>query len=131
MEHTNGPLPSENSYIPCTQFRDAVFKNYAVSTKTGDNCIQVGCHIGVIQNIFKCKSSVYIMYRKFLSSESFFMYPMDSRKLGVYMVSRLSGDVDTVHIQFVKRKYVLLPYRNQYVAFPLLHTMNSFRMQAE
>lgn len=128
MQHMHGPLPTGDSYNPCTQFRDAVLPDYIVSKKTGNNCVKVGSHIALIMNIFQCKSGVYIMYTHFLSSRPFFNYPVDSRHVEVYKVSRISDHLLIADIQSVKGKYVLLPYQNDHVAFALIHTsLKSFQ----
>ena len=122
MEHSDGPLPSWN-YRPCTQFRDAIFPECVISSKSGDNCVKVGSDIVLVRNVFQSASGTYIIYNRFHSSESYFLYPLDSRHIDVYRVSRLSTNNKIADISTVTKKFVLLPCLNgDHVAFPLTHT---------
>ena len=62
------------------------------------------------------------MYNQFVSPQSFFEYPVDSVQIGIYKVSRLREQIDIAEVSSVEKKYALLPYQNQFVAFPMLHT---------
>ena len=96
------------------------------SSKEGDNCVKLGHDVVVIKNIFQSRTGVFIMYRKFESSEPFFLYPVDSLQCDIHKVDRLGDNVHIARIQSVKCKYMLLPHHNQHIAIPVLHTMNSF-----
>ena len=124
-QHSKGPLPQGTMYVPCTEFRDAVFCDCVISSKSGDNCVKVGSHFAVIKNIIQSKGGIFIVYRKYCCSGSFFMYPINSQQCDVYKLSELSEDVHVASIQSVRGKYMLLPYRNEHVAIPILHLRNN------
>ncbi len=123
MEHSDGPLPRH--FRPCTQYRDAVFADCVISSQKGDNCVKLetSADVVVIRNIVQYGTGIYVIYNRFLSSEAYFSYPLDSRRIDIFRVSRLSTDNLIADIFAVKKKMILLPYRNNHhVAFPLTHT---------
>ena len=126
MPHTDGPLPSEG-YFPCTQFRNAKLHGFVLSTKRGNNCVQVGSKCVLVRNVFQYKSGVYILYNEFLIKESFFSYPLESKNVGIHKVSSISNVPLIADIKSVKIKYVLLPYQKKHVAIPLIHLFQSIK----
>ena len=100
---------------------------FYMSTKKPDNCFHVDDkHIVVAQNILFCDSKVYIAYKKFMRVESYFDYPFDSSNVCIYKVSNLDSQLRVVAVESIGHKFMCLPHcDNEFVAIPLLHTINS------
>ena len=109
-------------YFPCSQYGEAIIKDLTVSTALSDSCVKVGMHICLIQNIIRCETGVYIVYKKFLSQGALFQYPLDSSKIDIHEVSNIGPDLHTVNIEAIIGKYVLLPTGRGYAALPVIHT---------
>lgn len=75
-----------------------------------------------IENIIskRDQSETFIVFRRFLQCENFFDYPLPSSDLGIYSVCRLSGRLEKICITDVTTKCMLLPYRDTFLAIPLL-----------
>ena len=122
-QHTGGPLPRESMYFPCTEYKEAQLKGYAIAIAGADKCVRVGSDIVVVNNIISCDSGVYIVYKRFLAPRSFFSYPLDSTKLDIYTVANLSDTYHVTNISSIIGKYVLLPYGKVHVVMPVIHTV--------
>jgi len=79
--------------------------------------------IGRIQNIVQSEDdSIKVIVKLFRSYGNCYDYALPSSELGIFLVSQF--DQDSLHvydIKDVKAKCVLLPFRNGFAAFPLLH----------
>ena len=115
------PLPSVTVYLPCTQYKQAVPKTFVISIKTGDNCVKIGHNIVILKKILQCPQGTFVMHSVFRDDSAFYTYPLDSRQLDIHKVSNISDDCLIADIGDIVMKYVLLAYRDQFVAFPLLH----------
>ena len=64
-----------------------------------------------------------IRIQKFTVKEPYFLYPLDSTKIHVYLVRRLKNVSENVHMKSILRKCVVLPsnHDNDLVCF--LHTV--------
>lgn len=54
-----------------------------------------------------------------------FVYPFDSRELGIYKVSNLSMNVKYFQMEESVQKYIRLPYHDDFVVVPLVHSNES------
>lgn len=59
----------------------------------------------------------------FLLKRSFFIKPIDSIKLGIFVVSNLSSTFDYCSINEIKCKYMIIKVKNEQIAFPVIHTL--------
>lgn len=116
--HQEGPLPPQLSLSQ--QYRKVITKDFCLSTKQGDNCIVVGHNIALVQNIVKSSGTVYVIYKKFNSTEPHFSYPCPSAYIGCYRVYDLHNGFDVVQLHNIK-KSVLFPDKDSWIAIPLLH----------
>ncbi|KAK0152150.1 hypothetical protein N1851_006460 [Merluccius polli] len=109
-EHGNGPLP-EVFEGEVQQFRELVCMSSGVHVKiaNGDNCIRINQHVALVENILVYKDQEYIVYREFEKSEKFYDYPLDSREVGVLVVSHLSADLKCARLGEVF-KYFRVPF---------------------
>ena len=117
--HQEGPLPPQFSLAQ--QYRKVVTKDFCLSTKQGDNCIAIGQEIALVQNILKFSGAVYVIYRKFNNTESYFSYPCPSSYISCYRVYGLHDCFGVGQLENIKRKCVLFPEKESFIAIPLLH----------
>ena len=96
--------------------------NHFISLSKGDNCFEVGGKVAIVRNILcTADEETHILYELFENVESFHTYPLDTTCLSVYEVSKLSKTYQVACIQDLTKKFVLLPFKNKYVAMPQLH----------
>ena len=119
--HTSGPVPRE--YQGYQQYKELHFPDFYISVHKGDNCILIGNDVALVRNILSVNEETekVIMYEKFRTSSNFFDYPLKSMDLRVTKVSNLSGHLHSVSARSVICKCVLLPFRNMFIAFPMIH----------
>lgn len=119
-EHTDGPVPKCLSEQACRfkvlTFGDAVFK-----TKERDSCVKAESNLVLVQNIAQDNGIWYIVGYDYIEVAHFFTYPIDSKELGIYMISGLSTTLKFFAVGENLQKYVMLPFHNKFVAAPLHH----------
>jgi hypothetical protein len=120
--HTFGPLLPAILYYK--QYCELNMKEFTLKLKDGDNCIMLKSRkLGKVVNILENEEKIYVLLQQFMTYEPFFLKPLDSTRIGIFLVSVLSEELILCHISLISNKYVLLPYRDRlYVAIPLLHT---------
>lgn len=120
--HFSGPVPLDCG--SCLQYKQYLDPRFLISCKGGDNCFEVNEKVLVVRNIL-CSSSrgTLIIYEEYKNCETAFDYPGDSLLIGVKSVSKFSGQLHVASPENVTRKLVLLPLREKYIVFPMLHTI--------
>ena len=119
--HENGPVPNE--YLGAQQYRLCKTSDFILKLSDADNCICIRDRlVGRVQNILKAGSECMVIYEEFLELECLFDYPLDSKQIGIYVASRLSGKLGVCPVASVK-KCVCLPLDGKYAVIPLLHTV--------
>ena len=123
-KHKSGPiLPEYHTY---RQFRELSFEKTRmhVSNEMGDNCVKCGTHYGLIRNIL-CLSdndnSPIILFEPFARVDNFFTRPLVSSDLEIFQVGRLTGRLRVYHMCDIVCKFVILPFKEDYVIIPLIH----------
>ena len=122
-QHSSGPLPRHMDICISSQFKAYFHNGMFISSTLGNNCFEVNGKVVLVRNI--CVSEhgdVIVICEPYKEVSSFFQYPLDSKDLGIYRVSDLSGHLKAVNVCEIGRKYVLLPSASSFVAIPLLHT---------
>jgi hypothetical protein len=117
--HLAGPHPPPE-YGACQQFQSARMGKYVISSLSKDCCVKIGSRPAVVRNIFQNHGGTFVMF--FNVSHDFYSYPLSSKKLDIHSLSDLSSDVLVAPIKDVLGKYALLPYHDQQICLPLLHT---------
>lgn len=119
--HTDGPLPQQ--FNVALQYTKVSNSRFTLSTKQGDNCIRVGNHIAVVENIVQEEDDVYVIYRRFRQQESYYRYPCESSHIGTYRVRELCDDIGVGKLSSIKSKCVLYPESegNGLIAIPIAH----------
>ena len=100
-------------------------QNFSVKLTAGDRFVELTSGDVVnVQNIVVDKDNrVGVLYRKYLSLESFFEYPTPSTNIGIYRFRHLGIAVHYVEISEVRKKYVVVPYKKSWsIGIPLAHT---------
>lgn len=119
-EHTDGPLPECFSQR-VRQFKVLAFDGIVVKAKDRDSCIRIDNKFILVQNIVEDKGTVYIVGNEYKQVKHFLTYPVDSKELGIYVVSNLSSSVKCFTFGKNLQKYVRLPFQNKFVVVPLMH----------
>ncbi|XP_034060980.1 uncharacterized protein LOC117546329 isoform X1 [Gymnodraco acuticeps] len=119
--HTDGPLPQH--FGVAVQYTKVSSSRFTLSTKQGDNCIEVGHSIAVVQNIVQEEDEVYVIYKRFRHQESYYTYPCESSCIGTYKVRELCDNIGVGKLGCIKRKCVLYPESegNGLIAIPIAH----------
>ena len=120
--HALGPLLPD--ILSFEQYSVLNTTRFTVKVKDGDNCVMLQCgKIAKVVNILRKDENIFVLVQKFLNYEPFFLKPLDSTKIGIFIVGNLSKDLHIYEITTISQKYVLLPYKDSLcVATPLLHT---------
>lgn len=119
-EHTDGPLPECFSQR-VRQFKVLAFDGIVVKAKDRDSCIRIDNKFILVQNIVEDKGTVYIVGNEYKQVKHFLTYPVDSKELGIYVVSNLSSSVKCFTFGKNLQRYVRLPFQNKFVVVPLMH----------
>lgn len=119
-EHMDGPVP-ECFSRHVRQYKVLVSDDVVVKVKERDCCIKIENKLVLVQNIVEDKGVVYIVAKEYKQVDHFFTYPIDSRELGIFVVSNLSTNIKSFMIRNKPQKFVRLPFQNRFVVVPLLH----------
>lgn len=117
--HTDGPVPPQ--FASSQQYRKVSSNLFTLSTKKGDNCIEVGDGFALVENIVQSDDDVYIIYRKYRHKQPYYMYPCESSYIGTYSVSGLQEGIGLGKLSYVKQKCLLYPDGDGAIAISLLH----------
>lgn len=124
--HSSGPLPDNINFCK-NQFKKYCCDTFEVSCSPGDNCFLFGRdNVILVQNIIMLNDIVQVVYESFEVRQSFFRKPLDSRVLGIFVVSSLSSSLSIIPVSELSRKCYLLPFPSSaagdaYVSIPLVH----------
>ena len=120
-QHKNGPVPV--GFENCKQFKQIYCNGYFYSVSRGNNCIKINNKIYLIKNIL-CVDDIdspLFVIECFSRKRDFFDYPLRSSQLDIFIGSTLTGRLETASVHEVQRKYVVLPYKSEFVFLPLCH----------
>lgn len=118
--HPTGPVPS--GYENCLPYKDYRDKDTFISCSAGNNCFEHSGRVALVKNILQSPSGrTYVVCQYFDKYKPFFDHPLDSSCLGIKMVSGLTDQLQVLSVTDVARKIILLPFRDCFVALPLLH----------
>ena len=122
-EHTSGPVPCGVTTV-VKQYHQ-MKGNPSISTHDGDNCVLINdSDVGLVKNILKMTDSTLLVVQSFRVKESFYEYPFDSSRLGIFKLSTLSQTLMTVSVDKVNtmRKCILAKCgEHAYVSVPVIH----------
>lgn len=126
VEHNNGPLLNNISVLK--QFKKISIRNYILSTHSF--CIADSCFLSKTNEVVQINNiilttndSTKLIGKRYMLSESLYLYPFDSKKLNICCVTKLSGQLQVWDVDDMKAKCILLPlHDDNWACFPLLHT---------
>jgi len=123
-KHNNGPRVNE--YQLYGQYQEITLTNMFISIKRGDNCILSGEKVGLVRNILSPSEDslerIFVVQWFRGGQSCFYCDPLHSSDLRIFKVFHLNDHVSTIQMRDISSKCVLLPYRDQYVAIPLMHS---------
>ncbi|KAB0791928.1 hypothetical protein PPYR_12999 [Photinus pyralis] len=129
-EHNLGPL-LDNIDNNAIQFKKVYIKDFMLTciSYSVANCF---CYIdnSVIQihNILKCNNSLTIIGKEFLSIQSMYFYPIDSKHLKIFLVSDISNNLKMWCRTNSLVKCLLLPINsnnNVWMSMPIIHSVEN------
>ena len=120
-EHSAGPIPA--GLRVRKQFQEWHARHYTVKLSQGDNCVQLQTQdVVLVENIATdTEKNAFIIFKKFRNKEDYFSNPMESSRMGIFHLTNLTPELQYTQVTNILRKYTLLPYRDGFVGFPLLH----------
>lgn len=97
-------------------------KTFVLSNQEPDNCclIKSGDYM-IISEICQKSTNVFVKGQIFKSVGNIFAEPMDSRMLGIHLCT-INNSLVVADINDVICKVICLPYKDNFVVLPLIHT---------
>jgi hypothetical protein len=123
--HFTGPLPV--SCRNCHQYKQCIYKGFFFSVVDGDNCFFSDGKVCIIRNILQtvdsddASSPGFLVVDHFTHKESFFIDPLDSQCLSMFVVDKLADLHKVIPLSTEAIKCILLPFKNKFVAMPQMH----------
>lgn len=114
--HDLGPLPV--GFNGCKQYQTVRFDKFVLKLRQRDRYFRINGHIAQLENIISKNGDIYVAYRIFKQTIKFFDTPLDSDLLGIHLVSDLDNTIQINVLDDVQTKYIVLPYKNKFVAMP-------------
>lgn len=103
------------------QYGEMRGERWTIKLTTGDNMFLVGDKVCLIKNIIQNDNGVYAIYTEFSRQSPFYTYPFNSDRMNIFVVNYASDELKSVEVSALRQKCVALPYRDGFVAIPLLH----------
>ena len=103
------------------QYGEMRCERWTVKLLTGDNIFLVGDKVCLVKNIIQNDNGVFIVYTEFSQQSPFYTYPFNSDRINIFVASHASDELKSVEVSALQQKCVALPYRDGFVAIPLLH----------
>ncbi|MEQ2271868.1 hypothetical protein XENORESO_010424 [Xenotaenia resolanae] len=95
LEHEDGPVPQSTSG-DIYQYKVLSMDGIIDKPSRTDSCIKIGNKVVLVENFVIDGGIEYIAGKEYRCKEPFFVYPFDSREIGIYKVSNLSVDVEVL-----------------------------------
>jgi len=118
--HFDGPI-HEDTYTHWNQYKACYNKSVRFSVSHCDAFFfddKFVCYR--IANILSHSKETTFLCYVFKKYKSFYTTPLDSKRLNVFVVSSLSKTLSPVFLSEVRFKACVFPFRDEFVAFPLL-----------
>jgi len=120
-EHDTGPVPRGFSHA--RQYNALQTKLFYLSLSSGDNCVanEEGRPC-LIRNILFSQSKFILVVEYFKVVKDFFDCPLPSSTVAIFLVSHLTGEYQTLHVDKVLHKFVAMPSeQDSFILVPLVH----------
>ena len=121
-EIANGPLPVGERYKNVKQYKNLVCDEFYMSVDEPNNSFLIDKHISLVRNIILIDNLTYVVYVVYEAQHNYFTEPLQSSRIGVHRVARLSQDLRVAPIKNVVRKLIIITDTKGEISYPLLHT---------
>lgn len=123
-QHTDGPLLQD---LHNPQYKILILKTFQINITSSDNYISTKLkQIVKIKNICYDKSGgIVIVGNSFSNKRPYYNKPIDSTKIGIYVVDDLSPEYEYWSIHDIVCKYMILEIQDQKIGFPIIHTSSN------
>ena len=120
-EHFSGPLPTMITREACTQYKQIHLLSYMLSTERPNNAIATTRGVNLVRNIIIFDNVRWLVCVRLKRSRPFFQDSIDSQKIDISVVGKLSTTVSLLAVTDIKAKMVLLLIGgNEYVSYALI-----------
>ena len=121
-EHFTGPVPPNFSHEIYRQYKHFKTDNIFISSTVGNNCFEILGKLSIVRNILQTsKNDIFIIYNEFIDLKPFFHFPLDSTHFEIFLAAHLSTVLKFVQSENIGKKFVNMPYGDNFVLMPLLH----------
>lgn len=105
-------------------YRKIEFENFVLSKKAGNNMFLTKNHnIVIFEYAAVIEKKIFLWGSRLKLLDNFFVEPFSSRFLNIYISDCSKFDPEYFEISMIKAKLFSMPYKNQNVFIPLLHTI--------
>jgi len=121
--HNKGPLI--NGLVTNPQFSTLVLGYYKLKTNVDADSYFCTINNEIVKLINIAHSTntgnIVLIGRKFKEKTDFYVQPIKSSHLGIFSVKHLSKNLMCWNVKDVKKKVIVLSYKNEQIVVPLLH----------
>jgi len=107
------------------QYEILIIKTFKISTHSKSDSFIITKNEEIVNVLNICISKTghnVIVGKSFLNKVPFYEKPINSSKLSIYVVDKLSMDNKYYNINEIKYKCMVLTINNKIITFPVLHT---------
>ena len=95
-EHNSGPLIWPELFN-AIQYKSVELKSFIFSLTENNNCVLLNnSKVGILQNILKRDLDIFTVVKLFQNANSFYEYPLDSKKLNAFKVSQIEDKLSNI-----------------------------------
>ena len=121
-KHERGPLGKFEDCEIDAQYEEVKLNCKKYSTNLRDRCICVKDRFGFIVNFVQIGDKLYTLVQFFENVQNFFVFPCESRKVGIVKCSCISEDIEAVDLSISQKCMSLpIPESNEFFVAKLLH----------
>jgi len=122
QQHTSGPMINNCSE---PQYKKMIFNKIVINTNNNADCF-IGTFLGDIVKVVNICTNTsndhVILGLRYSTKDSFYLKPIDSSMIGIYIVSNLDLQYEMYNINSIKVKYMVLKIKDMSIALPINHT---------
>ena len=121
-KHEGGPLGQFKECPIDAQYEEVIFRCKRYCTKLRDRCICVKDRFGFIVNFVQISDKLYTLVQFFEQVHNFFVYPCESRKVGIVRCACIGESIEAVDLSIAEKCLSFpIPELNEYFVAKLLH----------
>lgn len=96
------------------------FKGFTISTKLADSCIYIQNGIIRVTKIYTINNEMFLTGTEYQNVGSFLEYPTDTSTFSIFILRPSKKEIN-IPVNNILYKGLILPFKNNYVCYPLLH----------